>query len=72
MLAELDGSCRTPIGGYARVLPDRRLMLTGMVARADGSFMVTRSLTGRLSDADRMGQTLGTSLRADSPMDIFD
>ncbi len=72
MLAELDGSCRTPIGGYARVLPDRRLMLTGMVARADGSFMVTRSLTARLSDAERLGQTLGTSLRADSPVDIFD
>jgi hydroxymethylbilane synthase len=72
MLAELDGSCRTPIGGYARVLPDRRLVLTGMVARADGSFMVTRSLTARLSDAERLGKTLGTSLRADSPMDIFD
>ena len=72
MLAELDGSCRTPIGGYGRVLPDRRLMLTGMVARADGSFMVTRRLTARLSDADRLGQTLGTSLRADAPVDIFD
>lgn len=72
MLAELDGSCRTPIGGYARVLPDRRLMLTGMVARADGSFMATRTLTARLEDADRLGQTLGTGLRADSPVDIFD
>ncbi len=72
MLAELDGSCRTPIGGYARVLPDLRLMLTGMVARADGSFMVTRSLTAPRSDADRLGQTLGTSLRADAPVDIFD
>ena len=71
MLAELDGSCRTPIGGYARVLPDQRLMLTGMVARADGSFMVTRGLTARLSDAGRLGQTLGTSLRADAPVDIF-
>jgi len=72
MLAELDGSCRTPIGGYARMLPDRRLMLTGMVARADGSFLTTRSLTARPSDAERLGQTLGTSLRADAPFDIFD
>ncbi len=72
MLAELDGSCRTPIGGYARVLPDQRLMLTGMVARADGSFVITRSLTARMSDAERLGQTLGTSLRAASPVDIFD
>jgi hydroxymethylbilane synthase len=43
-----------------------------MVARADGSFLLIRSLTGRPADAERMGQTLGTSLRADSPMDIFD
>ena len=72
MLAELDGSCRTPIGGYARVMADGRLMLTGMVARADGSFLLTRSKFARLSDADRLGKTLGTSLRADAPEDIFD
>src|SRR5207248_515151 len=35
MLAALDGSCRTPIGGHARLLPDGRLHLTGMIARAD-------------------------------------
>ena len=40
LLAALDGSCRTPIGGYARLLPDGRLHLTGLVARADGSFML--------------------------------
>jgi hydroxymethylbilane synthase len=72
LLQELDGSCRMPIGGHARMLEDGRLMLTGMVARVDGSFLLTRSLTGRPGDADRLGQTLGTSLRADSPMDIFD
>ena len=63
--------CRTPIGGYARMLPDRRLMLTGMVACADGSFLLTRSLIGWPSDAALLGQTLGASLRADSPGDIF-
>jgi hydroxymethylbilane synthase len=72
MLAELDGSCRTPIGGYARMLNDGRLLLTGMVARTDGSFLLTRSLVGRPSDAERLGMTLGASLRADAPDDIFD
>ncbi|MBL0951355.1 MAG: hydroxymethylbilane synthase, partial [Pseudomonas sp.] len=43
LLAALDGSCRTPIGGHARVLPDGRLHLTGLVARADGSFLLERS-----------------------------
>src|SRR4051794_31548910 len=52
LLAELDGSCRMPIGGYARVLEDGRLLLTGMVARTDGSFLLTRSLAGRPADAD--------------------
>lgn len=71
MLAELDGSCRTPIGGHARLLPDGRLHLTGLVARADGSFLLKRSLHGGAQDAARIGAELGASLRADSPSDIF-
>jgi hydroxymethylbilane synthase len=71
MLARLDGSCRTPIGGYAQVRPDGGLHLTGLVARADGSFLLKRSLQGPVSDADRIGSELGASLRADSPSDLF-
>ncbi len=71
LLALLDGSCRTPIGGHARFLPDGRLHLTGLVARADGSFLLKRSLHGDAADAERMGAELGRSLRADSPSDIF-
>ncbi len=40
LLSALDGSCRTPIGGYARLLEDGSLHLTGLVARADGSFLL--------------------------------
>ncbi|WP_188903293.1 hydroxymethylbilane synthase [Caldovatus sediminis] len=71
LLAALDGSCRTPIGGHARLLPDGRLHLTGLVARPDGSFLLKRSLTGAVADAARLGRTLGEGLRADSPADIF-
>jgi hydroxymethylbilane synthase len=71
MLAELDGSCRTPIGGHARLLPDGTLHLTGLVARADGSFLLKRSLHGGTQDAARIGTELGASLRADCPSDIF-
>jgi len=71
MLAALDGSCRTPIGGHARLLPDGTLHLTGLVARADGTFLLKRSLRGAAEDAARIGQELGDSLRADSPADIF-
>ncbi|MFC3126518.1 hydroxymethylbilane synthase [Pseudoroseomonas globiformis] len=71
LLAALDGSCRTPIGGHARLLPDGRLHLTGLVARPDGSFLLKRSLHGDTADAERLGMELGDSLRADSPADIF-
>ena len=71
LLAALDGSCRTPIGGHARLLPDGQLHLTGLVARPDGTFLLKRSLHGAVADAERMGLELGDSLRADSPADIF-
>ncbi len=71
MLAELDGSCRTPIGGYARLLPNGDLHLTGLVARADGSFLLKRAAHGLAADAARIGAELGASLRADCPRDIF-
>jgi hydroxymethylbilane synthase len=71
LLAALDGSCRTPIGGHARIAPDGTLRLTGLVARADGSFLLKRSLAGALAEATRLGRELGESLRRDAPADIF-
>jgi hydroxymethylbilane synthase len=71
LLAALDGSCRTPIGGYARLQADGTIHLTGLVARADGSFLLQRSATGVKTDAARLGRELGESLKADSPSDIF-
>ncbi|MFL1462992.1 hydroxymethylbilane synthase [Roseococcus sp. DSY-14] len=71
LLAALDGSCRTPIGGHARLLPDGTLHLTGLVARADGTFLLKRSVRGLAADAARIGRALGEELRADSPADIF-
>jgi hydroxymethylbilane synthase len=71
LLARLDGSCQTPIGGFARLLPSGELHLTGLVARADGSFLLKRSLEGAPRDAATIGAELGASLRADSPDDIF-
>jgi len=69
--ATLDGSCRTPLGGYARLLPDGMLRLTGVVARGDGSFVLRREITGAAGDADRLGRALGAEMRADSPADVF-
>jgi hydroxymethylbilane synthase len=71
LLAALDGSCRTPIGGHARLLPDGRLRLTGLVARTDGSFLLRRTEEGDARDAIRLGDALGQALRRDSPADLF-
>ena len=71
LLGALDGSCRTPIGGHARLLPTGALHLTGLVARPDGSFLMKRSVTGAAADAARLGAALGAELRADSPADLF-
>ncbi len=71
LLGGLDGSCRTPIGAHARLLVDGSIELSGMVARADGSFLLRRSETGARADAARLGRTLGDQLRADAPSDLF-
>lgn len=71
LLAALDGSCQTPIGGLARPEPDGMLQLVGLVARPDGSFLLRRSLRGAAADAARLGHELGASLRADSPRDLL-
>jgi hydroxymethylbilane synthase len=71
MLAVLDGSCRTPIGGYARLLPDGTLRLTGLTASEDGAFLLKRSIEGAAADAERLGCELGASLKADSPASLF-
>ena len=71
LLGSLDGSCRTPIGAHAHLLPDGCLTLTGLVARADGSFLLKRSLDGTPAGAQRLGEQLGAMLRGDSPAGLF-
>jgi hydroxymethylbilane synthase len=70
LLAALDGSCRTPIGGYARLI-EGELRLTGLVAREDGSFLLKSECRGSPRDAEALGRALGQELRGQSPADIF-
>jgi hydroxymethylbilane synthase len=71
MLAALDGSCRTPIGAYARLLPTGDLHLTGLIASPDGRFLLKRNLQGPVADAARIGGDLGAILRAAAPRNLF-
>ena len=70
MLAALDGSCRTPIGGHAQ-LAGETLSLTGLVARLDGSLALSRRISGPAAEAAGLGDALGRRLRAEAPDDLF-
>src|SRR5580658_979542 len=69
-LAVLDGSCRTPIGGHARVR-EGTLQFRGMIVKPDGSeaFEVVRE--GRREDAVKLGADAGRELRERAGADFF-
>ena len=72
MLAALDGSCRTPIGGYARIAADGALLLDGLVARPDGSHLLAGRRRGTTGEAADLGFDLGRELRGRAGPGYFD
>lgn len=60
-LARLDGSCRTPIGAYAKANGDQ-LTLTGQILSPDGAQCFSDTLTGPAREAARLGDDLGALL----------
>ena len=71
LLAALDGSCRTPIGGLAEIDGDK-ICLRGLVAREDGSEMFETERNGDISDAKAMGDDAGRELRSRAGDDLFE
>jgi hydroxymethylbilane synthase len=71
LLGALDGSCRTPIGAHATLLPDGRVRLHGLVARADGSFLRRNMGEAAAKDGPQLGRDLAAALKRESPADIF-
>jgi hydroxymethylbilane synthase len=65
-LAVLEGSCRTPIAGHARLTEDR-LAFRGLVLRPDGSQSLSAAGEGPAADAERIGRAAGQDLRARLP-----
>ncbi|GLI21130.1 hydroxymethylbilane synthase [Xanthobacter flavus] len=65
-LTALDGSCRTPIAGLARVEGDQ-VRLSGLVMTPDGADAAEASGTAPIADAAALGTALGTQLRASAP-----
>ncbi len=71
MLDQLDGTCRTPIGGLAAFGEDGKLTLRGLVARPDGSALFRGELAGVGDDAHALGRELGARLRRDAGDNLF-
>ena len=66
LLRVLDGSCRTPIGGFAR-LEGSELVLHAIILRPDGSQFFETRLSGAQSDAERIGEAAARELLARAP-----
>jgi hydroxymethylbilane synthase len=62
-LAALDGSCKTPIAGHARIV-DGALTLRGLIVKPDGSESHETSRSGAASEAMALGQDAGAELKA--------
>lgn len=57
-LARLDGNCRTPIAGQARVI-DGQVHFRGMIAMPDGTDMIKVERVGKIEDAITVGKEAG-------------
>jgi hydroxymethylbilane synthase len=69
-LAELEGSCRTPIAGLAR-LEGGKLRLRGEVLRPDGSERFDVAAEGPPADAERLGREAGRDLATRLPEGVL-
>lgn len=70
LLAALDGSCETPIGGLAEIDGDT-LRLRGEILKPDGSQRLTDEATGPISDGAAMGRAMGEALLAKAGAGFF-
>ncbi|WGF88721.1 hydroxymethylbilane synthase [Marinivivus vitaminiproducens] len=64
-LAELDGSCRTPIAAYAQK-HGGDVRLRGLLAAPDGSRVWRAELTGPLADGLALGREAGRQVRGEA------
>ena len=69
-LAVLEGSCRTPIAGHARIV-DGALHFRGLIARPDGTECHDTRRTGAPADAAALGRDAGRELRSRASADFF-
>lgn len=70
-LAALDGSCRTPIAGHAR-LAGERLSFHGMLLSEDGGDIYEASVAGAPDEAEAIGSAAGHEILRRAPASVLD
>lgn len=63
-LAELEGSCRTPIAAHAELTGDGQLRLRALIAKPDGTSLLRDERSGPAADAERLGRDSGRALKS--------
>ena len=66
VLAQLDGSCHTPIAASAIYGDDGVLRLDAMILRPNGEAAHRRQIVGPVDDATSLGTELGAALLTDA------
>lgn len=61
-LARLDGNCRTPIAGQARLV-NGKLHFRGLISKPDGSDMIRVQMVGEADAAAELGEAAGSEIR---------
>mmetsp|Transcript_32990 Transcript_32990/g.46847 ORF Transcript_32990/g.46847 Transcript_32990/m.46847 type:complete len:364 (+) Transcript_32990:94-1185(+) len=70
-LAALDGNCKTPIAGQARIV-DGKIKFRGLIAMPDGSQKFETESEGEIEDAEKIGTEAGEKLKADAGEKFFE
>lgn len=70
-LRDLEGGCQVPIGVNTEI-NGNELTLTGIVASVDGQNLVKDTVTGKTSDAEKLGNELATILRQKGAQEILE
>lgn len=70
-LETLDGNCKTPIAGQARIV-DGKILFRGLIAMPDGSVKYETESEGAIEDAVEIGRKAGEVLKAEAGDNFFE
>lgn len=70
-LEALDGNCKTPIAGQARIV-DGKLKFRGLIAMPDGSQKFEIESEGEIADAKTIGREAGENVKAQAGEKFFE